>query len=71
MKELIYLEVPTPNTDSVRDWLQAEFAPKIGEKVSTLSGCRLRISANTTSDAAIPENLPKELAIFVWSEYFP
>jgi lycopene cyclase CruA len=67
MRELLYLEIPTPDTVSVRDWLQAEFVPEIGEKRSTPSGCCLRMSGNTTAKEAIPENLLTELAIFVWS----
>ncbi|AFZ00523.1 NAD(P)/FAD-dependent oxidoreductase [Calothrix sp. PCC 6303] len=67
MRELLYLEIPTPDTDSVRDWLQTEFVPGIGEKRSTTSGCCLRMSGNTTTKGAIPENLLTELAIFVWS----
>jgi lycopene cyclase CruA len=67
MRELLYLEIPTPDTVSVRDWLQAEFVPEIGEKISTPSGCCLRMSGNTTAKTTIPENLLTELAIFVWS----
>jgi lycopene cyclase CruA len=63
MKEILYLEVPTPDTAAVCSWLQADFDPENGEKLLTPEGFRLRISAETTtSDVAI-----SELAVFVWS----
>ncbi|MDZ7956626.1 MAG: flavin-dependent dehydrogenase [Aulosira sp. DedQUE10] len=68
MKEILYLEVPTPDTAAVRSWLQADFLPEKGEKINTQDGFRLRVSADTTkAEAAISENLPTELSIFVWS----
>ncbi|WP_017653527.1 NAD(P)/FAD-dependent oxidoreductase [Fortiea contorta] len=63
MKEILYLEVPTPDSAAVCHWLQTDFDPKIGEKLLTPEGFRLKISAETTkSDAAI-----SELVVFVWS----
>ncbi|AFY32865.1 NAD(P)/FAD-dependent oxidoreductase [Calothrix sp. PCC 7507] len=63
MKEILYLEVPTPDTAAVCSWLHTDFDPENGEKLLTPEGFRLRISAETTtSDAAI-----SELAVFVWS----
>ncbi|BAY33404.1 hypothetical protein NIES2107_53000 [Nostoc carneum NIES-2107] len=68
MKEILYLEVPTPDTAAVRSWLQADFQPDNGEKINTPDGFRLRVSADTTTTTApISENLPTELSIFVWS----
>ncbi|BAY98507.1 hypothetical protein NIES37_24570 [Tolypothrix tenuis PCC 7101] len=68
MKEILYLEVPTPDTAAVRSWLQADFQPDNGEKINTPDGFRLRVSADTTTATApISENLPTELSIFVWS----
>ncbi|QXE23299.1 hypothetical protein B6N60_01989 [Richelia sinica FACHB-800] len=68
MQEILYLEVPTTDTASVRLWLQADFVPKIGEKQVTPDGFRLRIPVNnTTADKNISENLPSELSVFVWS----
>ncbi|MBD2196152.1 MULTISPECIES: NAD(P)/FAD-dependent oxidoreductase [Calothrix] len=68
MKELLYLEVPTSETQSVCSWLQADFQPGIGEKIITPDGFRLRVTAETTkAEVAISENLPRELSIFVWS----
>jgi lycopene cyclase CruA len=63
MKEILYLEVPTPDIADVRSWLQADFDPKNGEKLLTSEGFCLRMSvATTTSDVAIAE-----LSVFVWS----
>ncbi|KAI9132706.1 NAD(P)/FAD-dependent oxidoreductase [Acaryochloris sp. CCMEE 5410] len=56
MQELSYLEIPTPNTDAVRHWLQSSYISPSGQKVSTTSGCRLQFSGQSS-----------ELAIFVWS----
>jgi len=68
MREILYLEVPTPDTASVRNWLQIDFKPGNGEKLLTPEGFRLRIPAGTTNaSGAIPENLPSELSVFVWS----
>ncbi|MBE9013234.1 flavin-dependent dehydrogenase, partial [Pseudanabaenaceae cyanobacterium LEGE 13415] len=53
MKEILYLEVPTPDTDAVIQWLHTGYSPKSGEKTLTPAGIRL--------------NLGGELSIFVWS----
>lgn len=65
MKQLLYLEIPTPATDSVRDWLQTEFTVERNSISRTPSGIRLRV-ASTVQEAAIPDKL-QELSIFVWS----
>jgi lycopene cyclase CruA len=68
MKEILYLEVPTPDTAAVRSWLQADFAPGIGEKVLTPEGFRLKTTAKNTSAArVVSETLADELSVFVWS----
>ncbi len=74
MKEILYIEVPTPSTEDVKLWLQHEFEPGVGQKRSTQSGIRLtfsdKIFENTAIQATIPESTPpqaKALAIFVWS----
>ncbi len=41
MQEILYLEVPTPDTAAVCAWLQQEFEPAIGQKVITPDGFRL------------------------------
>lgn len=54
MKELLYLEIPTDDTATVRNWLQADFEPGTGQKVLTKEGFRLRVQES-------------ELSVFVWS----
>ena len=61
MQEVLYLEIPTPETAAVRDWLQ-QFTPEAtgAEKRSTADGIRF-VSADR------PLDCPRELLIFVWS----
>ncbi|MEM1426097.1 MAG: flavin-dependent dehydrogenase, partial [Cyanobacteria bacterium P01_H01_bin.130] len=40
MKQLLYREVPTPDTDAVCGWLQGEFQGSVGTTVGTESGFR-------------------------------
>ncbi|MDB9374138.1 NAD(P)/FAD-dependent oxidoreductase [Nodularia sphaerocarpa] len=68
MKEILYLEVPTPEIATVLTWLQIEFEPGIGEKLLRPDGLLLKIPTKTTNaQGAIPEKLPRELSVFVWS----
>lgn len=62
MKEILYLEVPTPDTDAVCAWLQNEFDPGCGEKTIAPSGFRLKFPNTTTCTTGIPE-----ICAFVWS----
>ena len=62
MKEILYLEIPTPDTDAVRIYLQEEWLPATGTKIPTQDGIRLQLSPDV--DPKIPET---ELTIFVWS----
>lgn len=69
MKELFYVEIPTPDTGSVCTWLQQEWELQLGKKMITPDGIRLQLETLSTSDhnptaeaAAIPE-----ISIFVWS----
>ncbi len=66
MREILYLEVPTPDIETVRSWLQTDFEPGNGEKVLTSEGFRLKIPTATV-EVALSENLPAELSVFVWS----
>ncbi len=43
MKEILYLEIPTPDIAAVRNWLQADFQPGHGVKILTPDGFRLNI----------------------------
>jgi len=70
MKEILYIEVPTPNTIAVRDWLQTEFNLADGEKSLTPDGIRFRFSSDTsqlTSISQTSHDLLNELSIFTWS----
>jgi lycopene cyclase CruA len=55
MQEILYLEVPTPDTAAVCTWLQHEFEPGIGTKIITPDGFRLLspITASKTLKPAI------------------
>ncbi|MEG4347061.1 flavin-dependent dehydrogenase [Microcoleus sp. A003_D6] len=52
MQEILYLEVPTPDTAAVCTWLQREFDPGIGEKIITPDGFRL-LSNVTTAEVML------------------
>ncbi len=67
MKELLYIEIPTPDITAVRNWLQADFSPGIGEKVLTPEGFRLGVVKDTADRTMIPEKLPNELSVFIWA----
>ena len=65
MKEILYLEVPTPDTSAVCAWLQQEWQPEVGQKIATPDGIRLQSSQNTSKES--PSISERELSIFVWS----
>lgn len=70
MKEILYIEVPTPDTGLVKTWLQNEFDPGLGVKTVTSSGIRLKSLKITHQETTIPDDstrLEPELSIFVWS----
>jgi lycopene cyclase CruA len=69
MKEIFYVEVPTPDTEAVCSWLQQDWQQEQGEKIITPDGVRLRFHPRlprdqnpTTADPTIPE-----ISIFVWT----
>ena len=55
LKELIYVEVPTPHQEKVINWLQEKWQPLGGEKSSTNDGIKLKF------------NQDQELSIFTWT----
>jgi lycopene cyclase CruA len=55
MKELAYLEVPTPNVSGVKDWLQNTWQPLLGNKINTPDGIRVELGT--------PNH---EVSVFVW-----
>lgn len=65
MREILYLEVPTPNTASVCTWLQNDFQPGCGSKMLTPDGIRLRLP--TKSQDVISKKVLTELSLFVWT----
>lgn len=55
MKEILYIEVPTPSTEEVKSWLQLHFEPVEGKKIKkilTASGIRLGFS-NISSETKL------------------
>jgi lycopene cyclase CruA len=58
MKELVYLEVPTPDISGVKDWLQNTWQPLSGNKVKTPDGIRIEFGE--------PNDPGNEVSIFVW-----
>lgn len=54
MQQLLYREVPTPDTQAVLDWLWHGYTPTVGKKIRTPSGCLL-------------EDGNAQLSVFVWS----
>ncbi|MBD3881012.1 flavin-dependent dehydrogenase [Phormidium tenue FACHB-886] len=64
MREVLYLEVPTPDTAAVRQWLQQFQLGLAGvEQRSTPNGVQVSFADGT----GVPAALPNELSIFVWS----
>ncbi|MFW6359326.1 MAG: NAD(P)/FAD-dependent oxidoreductase [Chroococcales cyanobacterium] len=57
MKEILYLEVPTPDRAAVHRWLQQEWKPHLGEKSLTPDGIRLQF----------PSVSEGELSLVTWS----
>jgi lycopene cyclase CruA len=60
MEELLYIEIPTPEIDRVRSWLQQEWQPDVGTIIITPDGLRLQFLDNATISTP-------ELSIFVWT----
>lgn len=56
MKEILYLEIPTPDSLTVLDWLQQQWQSPQGTKEITPTGILLKFA-----------NLTSELSIFIWS----
>ncbi|MFB8791171.1 MAG: flavin-dependent dehydrogenase [Potamolinea sp.] len=69
MKQILYVEIPIPDTKTVCTWLQQEWQPELGEKIITSDGLLLQFknadhrNQNPTSGGGkIPE-----ISIFLWS----
>ncbi|MEM8602600.1 MAG: flavin-dependent dehydrogenase [Cyanobacteria bacterium P01_H01_bin.121] len=61
MQEVLYLEIPTPATQTVCDWLHNDFEVSPLQKIKTPSGLRLQEPSQGSANAAA------ELACFIWS----
>lgn len=66
MKEILYIEIPTPEIACVRQWLHEQWLPLTGEKVTTPVGVRLQTDRTTSHISTIPQT-PQELSIFTWT----
>ena len=67
MKEILYLEVPTPDTKAVCNWLQNDWESKTLRKIATPQGIRLLVNRTTNKSIETPEKSPTQLSIFTWS----
>ncbi|WP_293108211.1 hypothetical protein [Moorena sp. SIOASIH] len=71
MKEILYVEIPTPDTKTVCHWLQQEWQPKLGDKIITPDGIRLQWETtpdeNSNHKTTVVVSLIPEISIFVWS----
>ncbi|NEO10871.1 MULTISPECIES: flavin-dependent dehydrogenase [unclassified Moorena] len=71
MKEILYVEIPTPDTKTVCQWLQQEWQPKLGDKIITPDGIRLQWETtpdeNSNHKTTVVVSLIPEISIFVWS----
>ncbi|WP_024545607.1 NAD(P)/FAD-dependent oxidoreductase [Picosynechococcus sp. NKBG15041c] len=70
MEELLYLEVPTPDTDKVCHWLQTDWQPVRGQKHPTPTG--LRLQDNNAELAIFTWNVQRTtyLKVFAWDRGF-
>ena len=69
MKELLYVEIPTPDTDAVRTWLQQKWQHELGQKIITPDGIQLKFEPanNRHQNPTVDLTLIPEISIFVWS----
>lgn len=67
MEELLYLEIPTPQTAAVRTWLQTVYQPEIGRLTPTPDGIRIEDAAGPGPGATATAGLPPGLSVLVWS----
>jgi lycopene cyclase CruA len=69
MKEILYVELPNPDRDAVCTWLQREWQPERGEKISTPDGIRLTFKSAGINDhnPTTATNPIPEISVFIWS----
>ncbi|MEM8638532.1 MAG: flavin-dependent dehydrogenase [Cyanobacteria bacterium P01_G01_bin.54] len=70
MKELLYLEIPTPETDRVVAWLQTGWMAPKGEQIPTSNGIQLKFDQQESSLAILTWSLQRTtyLKAFRWGE---
>lgn len=66
MKELLYVEIPTPDTEAVRSWLQQDWSCELGKKMITPDGILVQFADSANSSTKISPKIP-EISLFVWS----
>ena len=49
MKEILYIEIPTPDTEAVNNWLKHTWQPKSVTKITTPDGIRLQFDSQSDS----------------------
>lgn len=69
MREILYLEVPTPDTDAVCTWLQHDFEPSVGKVLPTPDGIRIQLghASGSPNEPKTADQLPRELSVVTWS----
>jgi lycopene cyclase CruA len=70
MKEIFYTEVLTPATEIVKKWLQDDFQPVFGCKVSSPSGCLVQSNQPEGEWSIFVGSLQRTtyLKVFRWSD---
>ncbi|PSB02009.1 NAD(P)/FAD-dependent oxidoreductase [Merismopedia glauca] len=66
MQEILYLEVPTPDTDTVRTWLQQEWSSPVGVKIAAAEGIIIGFKNGSNTNTAELKTIP-QISVFVWS----
>ncbi|MEP1078795.1 flavin-dependent dehydrogenase [Leptolyngbya sp. PL-A3] len=67
MREILYLEIPTPDTEAVRQWLQNSFNPGVGQKLVTPDGFRLVLHDSSHIATESETGSSAQWVTFVWS----
>ncbi|HAX86530.1 MAG TPA: flavin-dependent dehydrogenase [Cyanobacteria bacterium UBA11370] len=67
-REILYVEIPNPDTNAVCTWLQKDWQHEQGTKIITPNGIRLQFETALNRHTPISSAAPiPELSIFVWS----
>ncbi len=61
MKQLLYIELPTPDIQAVNAWLQTQFQPVVGVTRATPDGIQVQVPLSQGQDDGA------ELAVFTWT----